>query len=46
MNSMKKFLVAIAQAVPIPNGPGKISRWYWTAIDYRTGGLVRIHDRP
>jgi hypothetical protein len=23
-----------------PKGPGKINRWYWTAIDYRTGELV------
>ena len=23
-----------------PKGPGKINRWYWTALDYRTGELV------
>jgi hypothetical protein len=23
-----------------PKGPGKIDRWYWTALDYRTGGVV------
>ncbi|MEY4136551.1 MAG: hypothetical protein RL205_679 [Actinomycetota bacterium] len=23
-----------------PKGPGKVDRWYWTALDYRTGKLV------
>jgi hypothetical protein len=23
-----------------PKGPGKIDRWYWTALDYRTGEVV------
>lgn len=23
-----------------PKGPGKVDRWYWTALDYRTGGVV------
>ena len=23
-----------------PKGPGTIDRWYWTAIDFRTGKLV------
>jgi hypothetical protein len=27
-------------AVPIQNGPGKVYRWYWTALDYRTGMIV------
>jgi hypothetical protein len=23
-----------------PKGPGKVDRWYWTALDYRTGKVV------
>lgn len=23
-----------------PKGPGKVDRWYWTAMDYRTGKVV------
>ena len=23
-----------------PKGPGKVDRWYWTALDYRTGEVV------